>query len=102
WASGILLALLINILVGASASKPVLSYSGRIAAAMVAGMLVAFAGGSAARAISSSFPKNPVYRNLVWFGIKNGARQQKGDLRQISADVETNDAANRAQEEGQL
>src|SRR5881398_259738 len=44
WASAILLALLINILVGASASKPVLSYSGRIVATMIAGMLVAFAG----------------------------------------------------------
>src|SRR5439155_21311608 len=61
WASAILFALLINVLVGASASKPVLSYSGRIAAAMVAGMLVALAGASAARAISSSFPKNPIY-----------------------------------------
>src|SRR5438105_15101529 len=94
WASAILLALLINILVGASASKPVLSYSGRIAAAMVAGMLVAFAGASAAGAISSSFPKNPAYRNLVWFGIKIGLRKQKGYLRPVSADAETNGLSN--------
>src|SRR4029079_14397235 len=53
WASAILLALLINILVGASASKPLLSYSGRIAAAMIGGMLVAFVGAFAAEAISS-------------------------------------------------
>src|SRR5438105_6054068 len=102
WASAILLALLINILAGASASKPVLSYSGRIAAAMVAGMLVAFAGGSAARAISSSFPKNPVYRNLVWLGINIGLRKQKGYLRPVSTGVETNDPANWTYEEGHI
>src|SRR5207245_11014151 len=102
WASAILLALLINILVGASASKPVLSYSGGIAAAMIGGMLVAFAGTFAAEAISSSFPKNPVYRNLVWFGIKIGLPKQKGYLRPISADVETNDPANWKYEEGHL
>jgi len=102
WASAILLALLINILVGASASKPVLSYSGGIAAAMVAGMLVAFAGSFAAGAISSSFPKNPVYRNLVWFGIKIGLRKQKGYLRPVSAGVETNDPANWQYEEGHV
>ena len=102
WASAILLALLINILVGASTSKPVLSYSGGIAAAMVAGMLVAFAGTFAAEAISSSFPKNPVYRNLVWFGIKIGLRKQKGYLRAVSADVETNDPANWKFEEGHV
>ena len=102
WASAILLAFLINILVGASASKPVLSYSGRIAAAMVAGMLVAFAGTFVAEAISSSFPKNPVYRNLVWFGIKIGLGKQKGYLRPVSADVETNDPAKWKYEEGHV
>jgi len=69
---------------------------------MVAGMLVAFAGSFAAGAISSSFPKNPVYRNLVWFGIKIGLRKQKGYLRPVSAGVETNDPANWKYEEGHL
>lgn len=98
WASAILLALFINILVGASASKPVLSYTGQIGAAMVGGMLVAFAAG----AISSSFPKNPVYRNLVWFGLKIGLRKQKGYLRPISAGVETDDPENWKYEEGHV
>src|SRR5207237_5440219 len=61
WASAILLALLINILVGASASKPVLSYSGGIAVDMVAGMLVAFAGVYEDSATSSHFIMNSVY-----------------------------------------
>ena len=91
WWIAILFALLINILVAVSASKPVLSYSGQIVGAMVAGMLIAFAGASAAGAISASLPKNPVYRNLVWFGIKIGLRKQKGYLRRVSGDVETND-----------
>src|SRR5438093_848832 len=63
---------------------------------------VAFAGTFAAEAISSSFPKNPVYRNLVWFGIKIGLRKQKGYLRAVSADVETNDPANWKFEEGHV
>src|ERR1700745_74780 len=53
WACAILLAFLINILVGARASNPLPSYSGGIAEAMIGGMLVAFAGVFAAGAISS-------------------------------------------------
>ena len=102
WWIAILFALLINILVAVSASNPVLSYSGQIAGAMVAGMLIAFAGASAAGAISASLPKNPVYRNLVWFGIKIGLRKQKGYLRRVSGDVETNDPANWNYEDGQI
>jgi hypothetical protein len=102
WASAILLALLINILVGASASKPVPSYTGGIAAAMVGGMLVAFAGAFAAGAISSSFPKNPVYRNVVWLGLKIGLRKQKGYLRPISAGIETNNPENWKYEDGHV
>jgi hypothetical protein len=102
WASAILLAVFINILVAASASKPVFSYSGQIAGAMIAGMLIAFAGAYAAGAISASFPKNPVYRNLVWFGIKIGLRKQKGYLRPVSEDIETDNPADWEYENGQI
>src|SRR6266516_2672443 len=102
WWIAILFALLIYIPVAVSASNPVLSYSAQIAGAMVAGMLIAFAGAFAARAISAGFPKNPVYRNLVWFGIKIGLRKQKGYLRPVSGDVETNDPANWEYQDGQI
>src|SRR6266513_4746237 len=102
WAGAIIVAFFVNILVAAAASKPIHSYSGQIAGAMVLGMLIAFAGALAAREISFRLAKNPTYRGLVWLGIKIGLRKQKGYLRPVSADVETNDPANWKYEEGHV
>src|SRR5437762_1410297 len=102
WAGAIIVAFFVNILVAAAASKPIYSYSGQIAGAMVLGMLIAFAGALVAREISFRLAKNPTYRGLVWLGIKIGLRKQKGYLRPVSADVETNDPANWKYEEGHV
>ena len=102
WAGAIIAAFLINILVAVAASKPVHSYSGRIAGAMVAGMLIAFVGALAAREISVRLGKNRSYRRLVWLGIKIGLRKQKGYLRPVSRDVETDNPANWEYEDGQI
>src|SRR5205814_5554500 len=53
WAGAIIVAFLVNILVAAAASKPIHSYSGQIAAALVLGMFLAFAGALAASEIAS-------------------------------------------------
>src|SRR5947207_9397485 len=102
WAGAIIVAFLVNILVAAAASKPIHSYSGQIAGAMVLGMLIAFAGALAAREISLRLAKNPTYRGWVWLGIKIGLRNQKGYLRPVSADVETNNPAKWEYEDGHI
>jgi len=102
WAGAIIAAFLINILVAVAASKPIHSYSGRIAGAMVAGMFIAFVGALAAREISVRLGKNRSYRRLVWLGIKIGLRKQKGYLRPVSRDVETDNPANWEYEDGQI
>src|SRR5438132_11229892 len=102
WAGAIIAALLINILVAVAASKPIHSYSGQIAGAMVAGMLIAFAGALAAREISLRLGKDRTYRGLVWLGIKIGLRKQKGYLRPISADVEIDNPAKWEYEDGKI
>src|SRR5437762_6545401 len=76
WAGAIIVAFFVNILVAAAASKPIHSYSGQIAGAMVLGMLIAFAGALAAREISFRLAKNPTYRGLVWLGIKIGRSEE--------------------------
>lgn len=102
WAGAIIVAFFVNILVAAAASKPIHSYSRQIAGAMVLGMLVAFAGALIAREISFRLAKNPTYRGLVWLGIKIGLRKQKGYLRPVSADAETDDPAKWEYEDGQI
>ena len=102
WAGAIIAAFLINILVAVAASKPIRSYSGRIAGAMVAGMFIAFVGALAAREISVRLGKNRSYRRLVWLGIKIGLRKQNGYLRPVSRDVETDNPANWEYEDGQI
>jgi len=102
WAGAIIVAFFVNILVAAAASKPIYSYSGQIAGAMVLGMLIAFAGALVAREISFRLAKNPTYRGLVWLGIKIGLRKQKGYLRPVSADVETDNPAKWEYEDGQI
>src|SRR5437773_2713787 len=102
WAGAIIVAFFVNILVAAAASKPIHSYSGQIAGAMVLGMLIAFAGALVAREISFRLAKNPTYRGLVWLGIKIGLRKQKGYLRPVSADIETDNPAKWEYEDGQI
>jgi hypothetical protein len=86
WAWALLIPLLLNILTVTRASRPNFYQSVQIAGAMLIGILVALLAARLGGTISVSIPRNPLYRSLVWFGIKIGLRKQNGYLYPISAD----------------
>jgi hypothetical protein len=103
WAWVILIALLLNILTVIRASTPVPYQSVQIAGAILAGTLVALLAAYLGGRISVSLPGDPVYRSLVWFGIKIGLRKQQGYLYPISSDkAETINPEDWEYEDGQI